>query len=327
MIASEHLHIIQGLVHKHLAGEVSEVTEKSPGFSGSFVYMIDVVRAGEPLRCIAKFTPAEHGEDNSVSNRVYGSQISSFGAAFACLRQNNIPIPQLYAELNPQPEIPFYCQLMEFLPGQDVHQVLRSTPRDHQPALQQFLAKHLGTIHRITRSYDGWVDLPAPHPLCWRDAFFTALHQHLNSACNHAAIAKQRSRIMQTVAYYQRQWTDPTGFVLSHLDGLQGIVDKTSTGWQFMGVIDVEDHCFTDQRFVLATFELEPEIQDVPILPDFWAVYRGMTRLDPSYEKLRPLFQLYILLDWLTGQPPEQERMIGELSQKIAARCRPGETS
>ena len=327
MIASEHLDIIQNMVHKHLAGEVSVVIEKSPGFSGSFVYLIDVVQSKEPLRCIAKFTPAEHAQDNSVSNRVYGSQISSFGAAYACLRQNKIPVPQLYAEYSPQPGIPFYYQLMEFLPGQDVHQVFSSTPQANQPALQQFLAKHLGTIHRITRSYDGWVELAAPHPLSWRDAFFTALYQHLDSACDHAAIAEQRLKIMQTVAHHQDQWTDPTEFVLSHLDGLQGIVDKTSAGWQFLGVIDIEDYCFTDQRFVLSTFELEAESQEVSLLPGFWAAYESVTKLDPAYWKLRPLFQLYVLLDWLIGQPPEQERMIRELVHKIAERSKPGATS
>ena len=326
MIASEHLDIIQDMVHQYLAGEVLDVTEKSPGFSGSFVYLIEVVRSKEPLRCIAKFTPAEHSQDNSVSNRVYGSQISSFGAAYACLRQNEIPVPQLYADYNPQPEFPFYYQLMEFLPGQDIHQVLKSTPQANQAELQQFLAKHLGTIHRITRTYDGWVDLPAPHSLSWRDAFFTALYEHLESACTHAAIAEQRLKIMQTIGFYQDQWTDPTGFVLSHLDGLQGIVDKTSTGWQFMGIIDVEDHCFTDQRFALSTFELEAEFQEVSILPDFWAAYERATTRDPAYWKLRPLFQLYILLDWITGQPPEQGQMIRELNQKIAARCKPGAT-
>lgn len=325
MIASEHLNLIQNMVRHHLAGEVVDVADKTPGFSGSFVYVVDVMRTKNPLRCVAKFTPAESSQDSSISNRVYGSQISSFGAAYACLRQNQIPVPQLYAEYNPEPGIPFYYQLMEFLPGQDIHQVLKSTPQGNQPALQQFLAKHLGTIHRITRSFDGWVDLVAPHPLGWQDAFFTALYQQLESACNHAAVADQRLKIMRTVADYRAQWTDPTGFVLSHLDGLQGMVEKTSTGWKFMGVLDIEDHSFTDQRFVLSTFELEAEIQDVSILPGFWAAYKEQTTLDPTYRKLRPLFQLYVLLDWIAGQPPEQEQIARELSHKIAARCKPGD--
>ncbi len=320
MVESQNL-IIRSLVDQHLYGEVQDVSNITLGFSGSFVYLVDVVSLEGQLRCVAKFTPSEYSEDESVANRVYGSRASSFSAAYSCLRQHNIPVPKLYAEYSPQPEIPFYYQLMEFLPGEDISNVLNSTPPKEQSVLQQFLGRHLATIHQIARSYDGWVDLAAPHPLCWHDAFFAALYQNLDSACKHSAIAAQRLPIMRALAYYETQWSEPILFVLSHLDGLQGRIDKTSTGWRLMGVIDVEDHYFTDQRFVLAVFELVAERQNISILPDFWDAYQQQTTLNPTYWKLRPLFQLYVLLSWIKDKPLEQQKIVADLSHKIAMCC------
>ena len=320
MVESQHLEIIRNLVNQHLS-EVRDISNITLGFSGSFVYLINVVGFEGQLRCVAKFTPSEYSEDESVTNRVYGSRASSFSAAYSCLRKHHIPVPKLYAEYSPQPEIPFYYQLIEFLPGEDISNVLKSTPSEEQSGLQQFLGRHLAAIHQIRRSYDGWVDLAEPHPLSWHDAFFSALYQNLDSACHHSAIAAQRSEIMRAIGYYETQWSEPILFVLSHLDGLQGKIDRTPTSWQLMSVIDIEDHYFTDQRFVLSVFELVAERQSISILPDFWNVYQQQTTLDPTYWKLRPLFQLYVLLNWIKDKPLEQQKTVEDLSHKIAARC------
>jgi Phosphotransferase enzyme family len=320
-VESQYLKIIRILVNQHLHGEVQYVSNITLGSSGSFVYLVDVVSLEGKLRCVAKFTPSEYSEDESVTNRVYGSRASSFSAAYNCLQQHHIPVPKLYAEYSPQPEIPFYYQLIEFLPGEDISNVLKSTPLEEQSGLQQFLGRHLAAIHQITRSYDGWVDLAESYSLSWHDAFFAALYQNLDSACNHSAIAAQRLEIMRAIAYYETQWSEPILFVLSHLDGLQGRIDRTSTSWRLMGVIDIEDHYFTDQRFVLSVFELVTERQSISILPDFWNVYQQQTPIDPTYWRLRPLFQIYVLLNWIKDKPLEQQKIVEYLSHKIATRC------
>lgn len=321
MVESQHLEIIRSLVDQHLHGDVQDVSNITLGFSGSFVYLVDVVSFEGQLRCVAKFTPSEYSEDISVNNRVYGSRASSFSAAYSCLRKHHIPVPKLYAEYSPQPEFPFYYQLMEFLPGKDISNILKSTSSGEQSTLQKFLGRHLAAIHQITRSYDGWVDLAEPHSLSWHDAFFASLYQNLDSACNHSAIAAQRLEIMRAITYYEIWWSEPILFVLSHLDGLQGRIDRTSKNWQLMGVIDIEDHYFTDQRFVLSVFELVSERQSISILPDFWNIYQQQTTLDPTYWKLRPLFQLYVLLNWIKDKPLEQQETVEDLSHKIVARC------
>ena len=85
--------------------------------------------------------------------------------------------------------------------------------------------------------------------------------------------------------------------MFSHTDGFQGVL-KNAGGWTLLGVIDIEDHQFTDQRFVLAGFELSRLFYGLPIDPAFWDAYAGLKPIDPSYAAFKPLFQTYYLLVW-----------------------------
>ncbi|WP_234300696.1 phosphotransferase, partial [Sphaerospermopsis aphanizomenoides] len=320
-LSNEHFQMLQYLVNTYLNGIIRTIVDKSPGHSGSFVYLIEVVLAEKRLLCIAKLTPADFALDDSLQNRVYGSCISSFNAVYKYLQQYQIPLPHLYASHTPSADIPFYCQLMEYLPGQEVNIAIKIISEEQQSTLQQFLGMHLGVIHNITRSYDGWVDLAIPHLLSWREAFFTTLHQNLDDACQHQAIAVQKTTILQAIAHYLAFWTDPSEFVLSHVDGVQGMIVLTSTGWQLTGVVDIEDHYFTDQRFVLAGYELQLETNNNAVLSSFWNAYQIQKAVDPTYWQLRPLFQLYYLLSWVSNKPLEQQQIIERLGQQILLRC------
>lgn len=212
-LPNKHIKLIQYLVHTDLNATVGSILNKSPGYSGSFVYLIEVVLPQKQLSCIAKLTPADFALDDSLQNRVYGSCISSFNEVYRYFQQYQIPVPQLYASYAPSADIPFYSQLIQYFPGQDIHTALNTTSKEQQPGLQEFLGIYLGLIHNITRSYDGWVDLARPHLLSWRDAFFTTFQQNLDDACRHQAIAIHKTTILQTIAYYSPRWTDPPDFV------------------------------------------------------------------------------------------------------------------
>ncbi len=320
-LSKEHFNLLQNLVNTQLNGTVRTIVDKSPGHSGSFVYLIEVVLADKEVSCIAKLTPADFALDDSLQNRVYGSCISSFNEVYRCLQQYQIPLPQLYTLYTPSTNFPFYCQLMEYLPGQDINIALNSTPEEQQSTLQEFLGRTMGIMHNITRSYDGWVDLRIPHLVSWREAFLTTLHQNLEAACQHQAIAVQKTTILQAIARYVVFWTDPSEFVPSHVDGMQGMIVLTSIGWQLTGVVDIEDHYFTDQRFVLAGYELDLETNNNAILSSFWHGYQIQKTVDPTYWQLRPLFQLYYLLSWVSNKPLEQQQIIKELKQRILLRC------
>lgn len=310
--------LIQHVVQTHLGAPVGPIRELSPGYSGSFVYAVDVLSPSRPLPCIVKLIPA-WPDDKDVTNRVYGSRAASFPAAYTLLQQHAIPLPQLFAALTPHPELPFYCYVMECLPGDDIQTIRAALSGPSLVHLDAVVGEHLGTIHAITRSYDGWADLSAPHPLRWRDAFFSALHTILDRACIHAVLRRHRQQIVETIGQYAAVWVEPSQFVLSHGDGLQGMLVPTATGWRLTGVIDIEDHCFTDQRFALAVYEVS--MADAPLQDSFWHAYQQHTILESTYTQFRPLFQLYVLLDWLGNIPPTQQDTIDQLTHQIVLRC------
>jgi hypothetical protein len=96
---------------------------------------------------------------------------------------------------------------------------------------------------------------------------------------------------------------------------------KTANGWALSGVIDIEDHRFTDQRFALAVHEVEMSMGQASLHDSFWTAYMQHTTLDTSYSQFRPLFQIYVLLDWLGNTPSMQPDMIVKLTHQIALRC------
>jgi aminoglycoside phosphotransferase (APT) family kinase protein len=310
--------LIQRIVQTYLGGAAELIVDRSPSYSGSFVYAVDVVSSAGQLPCIVKLIP-DWPDDQEVTNRVYGSRAASFRAAYALLQQHAIPLPQLYTALAPQPELPFYCYIMERLPGDDVQTTRARLSGASLARLDAIVGRHLGANHSITRSYDVWPDLATPHPLRWRDAFFTALHTILDRACVHAAISQRRRQIAQTFDEYAAAWVDPSRFVLSHGDGLQGMLVSQGTDWILTGVIDIEDHCFTDQRFALAVYEVS--MGHAPLRDSFWQAYQQRIILDSTYTQFRPLFQLYVLLDWLGNVPPTQQDDIDKLTHQIVLRC------
>ena len=312
--------LIQRIVQTYLGGTAERIVDRSPGFSGSFVYAVDVVVPTGNVPCIVKLIP-DWPDDEDVTNRVYGSRAASFPATFALLQQASIPLPQLYVSLVPQPALPFYCYVMERLRGDDVQTLRARLTGPSQAHLDALVGHHLGAIHNITRSFDGWADWTTPPSLGWSDAFFTAFHTVLERACVHTEIFQHREQLVQTFNHYAATWINPSRFVLSHGDGLQGMLVQTASGWSLSGVIDIEDHRFTDPRFALAVYEVELSMSQSLLHDSFWTAYLQHTTLDASYSQFRPLFQLYVLLDWLGNIPRTQPDDIAELTHLIIRRC------
>src|SRR5215216_500375 len=90
--AGSNVGLIQSIVQTYLGGTAELIVDRSPGYSGSFVYAVDVVSPNGPLPCIIKLIP-NWGNDEEITNRVYGSRAASFPAAYALLQQHAIPLP------------------------------------------------------------------------------------------------------------------------------------------------------------------------------------------------------------------------------------------
>ena len=98
-------------------------------------------------------------DDEDVTNRVYGSRAANFPAAYALLQQAATPLPQLYLALVPQAGVPFFCYVMERLPGDDVQTLRARLAGPSQTDFDALVGHHLGAIHNITRSFDGWAGI------------------------------------------------------------------------------------------------------------------------------------------------------------------------
>ena len=142
LVAADIQHIHR-LVRTYLTGTAAHIVDRSPGWSGSRVYAVDVATASGLQPCIVKLVP-DRGEEHTwpvadqVTNWVYGGHAAGFDAIYALLQHHAIPLPHLYAALTPEPELPVFTFLMERVPGDDVDRVrtrLRGPARDRLDAV------------------------------------------------------------------------------------------------------------------------------------------------------------------------------------------------
>jgi aminoglycoside phosphotransferase (APT) family kinase protein len=325
-----HATALQWLVETHLAATFITAADLTTGYSGH-VYAV-TIQSGLTSRTVAiKLTPPESqlADTNAVHQRVYATRVQNFAPAHACLQQADILVPHVFAYGEPSPSCPFYYQIMSLLEGVSIREHLAYGHGPNQDALHFLAGTVLGQIHHITRRYDGWVAQPIPDPLPWKVAFFQSLTQHFTTVLpQNAWIQAHMERMHQLFDYYATVWSDPAVFVLSHGDGLQGMASYSDNTWMFTGVVDLEDHRFTDQRFVLAGYELAVEFKDKVVPRTFWAGYEQYATVDPSYRLLKHVFQLYYLLAWLPlcydstwgSTEAERQRVIHTFERLISAR-------
>ena len=246
--------------------------------------------------------------DEPVDDRVYGSRWSNLVPAHTLLKANGIAVPALHAQGTVADEKLNYA-ILDYLDGD---------PDDGSPAWSACVGRALGRMHNLVRSYHGWVDMRPADAVHWPSAFATSFkgwqsrgNGHLSPALLHA-VARRCEPLLAAL-------NAPDHFVFSHTDGFQGILKKAGD-WALLGVIDIEDHQFTDQRFVLAGFELSRAFYG-PFDPGFWDAYQAVKPIDASYQAFKPLFQAYYLLVWtwvFRGRPSllvpaieQLERVIG----------------
>jgi len=243
--------------------------------------------------------------DEPIDNRVYGARWGNLAPASALLAANGIAAAAVRAT-GALPERGLAYAILDYLAGD---------ADDYSPAWFSGVGVALGRMHRVTRAYQGWVDMPAPYPEGWATAFVQSFRGRLAETAPlltsglHDAIAARAGDLLADL-------TEPSEFVFSHTDGFQGVMARHDDAWSLRGVIDIEDHQFTDQRFVLAGFELGHAVGGRKVPADFWRAYEAARPIDPSYATFKPLFQLYDLLVWtrvLSDRPALRDNCIGHL--------------
>jgi fructosamine-3-kinase len=301
--------IIRNIVKKECNSELLQLRNVSLGWSGSSVYIAELHDGNKIIVKTASSEPeAPFGEEQDTK-RVYSGRFSDIEPVYHLLLEKNIRVPKLLAKGT---EEGISYVVMECLEGDT------KVP-------QLMVAEELGKLHSISRDYQGSVSLQRPYAKSWKDAFFSAIRAQLSlTASLSGGVQKMLPSINSFINEKESQWQDPSRFVLSHADGFQGLAKRRGETYEFTGVIDLEDHQFTDPRFTLAGYQLFSErYAHEKLSQEFWDIYKTHAAIEASYENFRALFQLYYLLEWLfscfkrTDDPkmatiiPDTERLIG----------------
>jgi fructosamine-3-kinase len=267
------LGLVAGAIQPLTGGEVGRVFRVD---AGAVSLVVKFVGAGPEAPFAAE----------RIDDRVYGSRWSNLVPAYDLLRANGITTPTLHAS-GTLADARLHYAVFDYLDGD---------PDDGSPAWSACMGAVLGRLHSLTRAHHGWVGMDASHAVRWTTAFSMSFRGWLARGEGHLtaglrdSVARRCEPLLETLS-------EPAQFVFSHTDGFQGVLKKAD-GWRLLGVIDIEDYQFTDQRFVLAGFELSRSFYGFTVDPAFWAAYATLKPIDPSYAATRPLFQAYYLLVW-----------------------------
>jgi len=275
---------VAALVRDRLGVEPRAVLPLAGGEVGH-VFRVDTDGGAYAVKFV-RARPEPAFADEPVDDRVYGSRWSNLEPAYDLLKANGIAVPTLRATGAVADRGLSYA-ILDYLDGD---------PDDGSSPWAACVGRVLGRMHGVTRPYWGWVGMSPSDAMSWSAGFAASFHGWQARAKDHlpprlAQAVEQRCRPLLTGL------GEPTRFVFSHTDGFQGVLKKAD-GWSLLGVIDIEDHQFTDQRFVLAGFELSRVFYGQPVDPAFWKAYAAVTPVDPSYEDSKPLFQAFYLLVW-----------------------------
>jgi|SRR3989344_264451 len=284
-----------------------------------FVYEVDVklnLKIYKFIVKLSKIIGAWSLKEERPEQRVYGGRSRSFENVYKLLINNKIPTFKLLSYGLPTKEVPYFYQVLSRLEGFSIREHLTLSNCANKNNLLKLSGTELGKLHLITRSYDGWVGQKKPYTIKWKDSFLKALdirlHHFLKS--NYLSL-QQKQELIFFIKEKKRKWTNPKEYVLSHVDGLQGMAEYRNKKWIFSGHIDLEDYRFTDQRFVLAGLEIGSNysIKDAP--RDFWEGYLKFKKVDRSFHVLKDLFKLFYFMSWIQMTDKSTENI--KLSSKI----------
>lgn len=252
------------------AGEINEI-------KGGVVGLVYRISNNETPPLIIKFNKEKSSYIKNSDEEVYGSNPDDFNKSYEILKKNGIPVPEVFV-LGITNDKKFRYIVMRELEGDN---------DDYSELWFKEVGQWLGKIHAIKKTYES----------SWVDRFKESLQSRLNNL--KGLLEKDTfERVESYILNHINSLTSIENFCFSHLDGFQGIMKKRNNSWELLGVIDIEDHQYTDQRFVLAGFELNNDMKGNIIPPIFWDEYHQSKNIDSTYEKTKNIFKVYYLLVW-----------------------------
>lgn len=296
--------VLAKILEKDLKSRMVSLNELTGGYYGR-VYVADMEKDDNSVRKIViKIVDANDDYSYEIEpndNRVYGGRWSNLKPAYDVLIAHGFSVPKIYSIGNHQ-ETNCSYSIMEFIEGESVREFLAYNNHPQMEQLHSLVGETMGMMHKITRDYQGWVAMDKKYAKDWEQSFFQSFESHLaNAAEKNPFVNEQRNALTEFAAKKRAEWTNPENFVFSHTDGFQAIAKYENDKWKIAGIIDIEDHQFTDPRFVLTGHELSLEFEGRSIPATFWEGYNKHASVDKNYQNLKELFKLYYLLSWLPG--------------------------
>ena len=298
---SKHDIYINKIIKLKIGGNLLKSKRILGGHSG-YVYKINVKlnsNINEYIVKLSNIIGSKSLRNEKNEQRVYGGHSKSLANVYKLLKKNNLKTFTLISHSLPNKEIPYFYQLISKLNGFSIreHLVLNDI---NKKELFELAGIEFAKLHLITRNYDGWVEQDTPYETNWEESFFSALNLRLKYLTENKYFNDKDSKsLISFVENKKRKWTHPKEYVFSHVDGLQGMVEYKKNSWIFNGHIDLEDYRFTDQRFVLAGFEIGANYSTKEAPTSFWSGYLKFKKIDRSYNELKDLFKVFYFMSWV----------------------------
>lgn len=287
------------VVNELSLGDIQDISPVNGGYSGSGIFRVKT----DTHNLIVKF-PSIREEQDSPGERIYGTDAQNFVPAYDLLKTHNLPIPHLYGHGNIDGHD---YAVMDFTEGVSVREHLAYNDVEPLSVLHGKVGTVFGKLHSITRSHFGNVEFK--HNDSFVDVFAQAFEAKLKES--EKLLDKDiRRSIWKCVENKLKDLDEPETFVFSHLDGFQGIAAEKDGEWGDVIIIDIEDHQFTDQRFVLTGHELALEIANKQTSEAFWDAYKQEVAVPENYFETKTVFQLFYLTAWMHLGIPEVGRKI-----------------
>ncbi len=274
--------LIRRIVRDSTGQEVRNIRPLDGGQVGH-VFRADTDGASFAVKFVSAAPEAPFANEPR-DDRVYGARWSNLRPAHRLLKSNGIAVPEIHAT-GTLPDEGLHFAVMDYLDGD---------ADDYSPEWFAALGAGLAGMHRITRAYQGWVAMDGPYAEPWPDAFAASLRQRFTAT--EPLLDRALSAAIGRFIAGHRKISEPASFVLSHTDGFQGVFRRGP--WRLLGVIDIEDHQFTDPHFVLAGLELSHAFHGRAVPPQFWDAYARAASAPGDFQTTKGLFQLYYLLVW-----------------------------
>ena len=265
-------------------------------------------------------------EEINNSDRIYGTRLSNLIPAYNLLKDNNIPVAEIFdsglTNLNGSKQ---QYTILEYLSGISVREFLTESEDENIDDLHKATGKVFGKIHNIRRGHQGWIEMTESQSIDWKQSYFAWINSYFFKIKKENLFDFEKISAIEKYIENKRQaWNSPSEFVLSHMDGFQGIAQQDGSDWKITGVIDIEDHQFMDQRLVLAGHEVVLILEGKQLPDIFWEEYKKNTSLDDTYSDFKNLFMLSYLLAWRSifedcwhGKPEDRDPAIEKIAKLI----------